>query len=151
MGVVEPAADAAPKTERDWTKISAMVTSLTALGALIFTGLSLQSSNHQNWISEQGQITDRYARSVEELGSKSLDVRLGGIYALERLAHDSPGDKETIVSVLSAFARSDSTDAGAKLSKGAVPGYLGRKPDLEQPSPCFTCSGGQENAMTCEV
>jgi hypothetical protein len=29
------------------------------------------------------QVTDRYAKAVEQLGNLSLDVRLGGIYVLE--------------------------------------------------------------------
>ena len=35
-------------------------------------------------ITEQGQVTDRYSKVVEQLGSDKLDVRIGGIYALER-------------------------------------------------------------------
>jgi len=37
-------------------------------------------------LTEQGQITDRYTKAVEQLGSDKLDVRIGGIYALERIA-----------------------------------------------------------------
>ena len=33
-------------------------------------------------VTEQGQITDRYTKAIEQLGSDKLDVRLGGIYAL---------------------------------------------------------------------
>jgi hypothetical protein len=42
-------------------------------------------------LSRESQIADRFTRAVEQLGNRdALDVRLGGIYALERLAHDSP-------------------------------------------------------------
>ena len=51
-------------------------------------------------------MTDRYTKSIEQLGSDKLDVRLGGIYALERIARDSPGDRVTIGEVLTAFIRS---------------------------------------------
>jgi hypothetical protein len=57
-------------------------------------------------LSEQGHVTDRLAKAVEQLGSASLEVRLGGIYALERIAVDSPRDHGTAVEVLSAFVRS---------------------------------------------
>ncbi len=57
-------------------------------------------------LSEQGHVTDRMAKAVEQLGSTSLEVRLGGIYGLERLAVDSPRDHNTTVEVLSAFVRS---------------------------------------------
>jgi hypothetical protein len=58
-------------------------------------------------VTEQGHLTDRYAKAIEHLGSATIDVRLGGIYALERIAHDSPRvqDQATIVEVLSAFVR----------------------------------------------
>jgi hypothetical protein len=35
-------------------------------------------------------VTDRYAKAIEQLGSGRLDVCIGGIYALERIAHESP-------------------------------------------------------------
>jgi hypothetical protein len=40
-------------------------------------------------LTEQGQVADRYSKAIEQLGSdKGLDVRIGGIYALERIARD---------------------------------------------------------------
>lgn len=50
-------------------------------------------------INREGQITERYTRAVEQLGAagddgqEKIEVQLGGIYALERLAHDSPHDR----------------------------------------------------------
>jgi len=35
-------------------------------------------------VTEEGKLTDRFSKAVELLGSDKLDVRLGGIYALER-------------------------------------------------------------------
>lgn len=56
-------------------------------------------------MTEQGQFTDRFGKAVEQLGSEKLDIRLGGIYALERLARDSPRDYWTTMEVLAAFLR----------------------------------------------
>jgi hypothetical protein len=56
-------------------------------------------------ISREGQITERFSRAIEQLGSDKKDVRLGGIYTLERVARDSPGDRRTIQSVLGAYVR----------------------------------------------
>lgn len=51
-------------------------------------------------------ITDRFIRAVEQLGNRdSLDVRLGGIYALERIARDSRKDYWTVMEVLTAYVR----------------------------------------------
>jgi hypothetical protein len=82
---------------------------LAAVGALIFTWVSISATtdatNHQLQITEQGQITDRYNAAVTNLGSLSVDVRLGGIYALQRIMQDSSRDQPTVVAVLSAFVR----------------------------------------------
>jgi hypothetical protein len=56
-------------------------------------------------ITREGQITDRYTKAVDQLGSEHLDVRVGGIYALERIARDSPDDRATIEEVLTAYVR----------------------------------------------
>jgi Pentapeptide repeats (8 copies) len=56
-------------------------------------------------ISREGQITERFSRAIEQLGSGKEDVRLGGIYTLERVARDSPGDRRTVQSVLGAYVR----------------------------------------------
>ena len=56
-------------------------------------------------VTREGQLTDRYTKAVDQLGSDHLDVRVGGIYALERIARDSPPDRATIEEVLTAYVR----------------------------------------------
>ena len=62
-------------------------------------------------VAEQGHITDRYTKAIEQLGALNADnkpnveVRLGAIYALERIAFDSPRDQWTIMEVLTAYVR----------------------------------------------
>ncbi|WP_309117468.1 pentapeptide repeat-containing protein [Saccharothrix sp.] len=68
---------------------------------MYFTGRSLEATR-------QGQLTDRFTKAVDQLdrtGTDHLQARLGAIYALERLARDSPRDHPTVVEVLSAFIR----------------------------------------------
>jgi uncharacterized protein YjbI with pentapeptide repeats len=69
-----------------------------AFGGLVFTGRTYL-------LSRSGQFTDRYSKAVEQLGDDELEVRLGGIYALERLMADSPRDQPTILEVLCAWVR----------------------------------------------
>jgi uncharacterized protein YjbI with pentapeptide repeats len=60
-------------------------------------------------VAQEGQITERFTRAVDQLGQPGpdrLDVRLGGIYALERIAHDSPTHRLAVVEILTAFIRS---------------------------------------------
>jgi hypothetical protein len=56
-------------------------------------------------LAREGQITDRFTRAINHLGNEELDVRLGGIYALVRIAHDSPPDQEAITEILAAYIR----------------------------------------------
>jgi uncharacterized protein YjbI with pentapeptide repeats len=56
-------------------------------------------------VTERGQITERFNKAIDHLGSDKLDLRLGGIYALERIAKDSDDDRDTIAEVLTAFVR----------------------------------------------
>jgi hypothetical protein len=57
-------------------------------------------SSQQLKISEQGQITERFTRAIEQLASDKLDVRIGGVYGLERLAADSAVDTGIITEIL---------------------------------------------------
>jgi uncharacterized protein YjbI with pentapeptide repeats len=54
-------------------------------------------------------ITERFSKAVEQLGSDKLEVRLGGIYALERIAYDSDRDHWTIMEVLTSFIQEKSS------------------------------------------
>ncbi|MFG1711315.1 pentapeptide repeat-containing protein [Nonomuraea sp. M3C6] len=67
-------------------------------GGLIYTARTLETT-------QEGQITDRYTKAVEQLASLAPDVRLGAIYALERIGLDSPRDRETIVNLLTTYVR----------------------------------------------
>jgi hypothetical protein len=59
----------------------------------------------QAQVNREGQITERFTRAVDQLGSDSIDVRIGGIYALERVAKNSREDRPQIQYILGAFVR----------------------------------------------
>lgn len=67
-----------------------------------------KETNEQLRIARDGQLTERFTRAVDQLGNENLDVRLGGIYALDRIARDSEADMPTVVKVLAAFVRGHS-------------------------------------------
>jgi hypothetical protein len=94
-----------------WPKLAAIATALTAVAALWFSAKSLGSTEKQYSLSEQGQVTDRFTKAVEQLGSDKVDVRLGGIYSLERLARNSRTDRTLIFEVLSAYVRTHARPA----------------------------------------
>ena len=56
-------------------------------------------------VAQEGQVTERFSRAIDHLGNDSLDVRLGAIYALERIARDSSQDHGPIMEILTAYVR----------------------------------------------
>ena len=63
-------------------------------------------AERQSETAQRSLLNERYQKGAEMLGSEVLSVRLGGIYALARLAREHPGDYHTqIMSLLCAFAR----------------------------------------------
>jgi uncharacterized protein YjbI with pentapeptide repeats len=88
-----------------WLTLAQLLTSIATVAALLFTAQSLRATHDQIGLTEQGQLTDRFSRAIEQLGSDKPDIRLGGIYALERLAWDSTRDHSTVMEVLTAFIR----------------------------------------------
>ena len=65
-------------------------------------------------VSQEGQITERFTRAVEQLGAidkegnPAIEIRLGGIYALERIANESEKDYWPIMEILTAYVRKNS-------------------------------------------
>lgn len=64
-----------------------------------------RASDRQARTGEQGHITDRFNKAVEQLGNTAGPVRLGAIYALERISRDSPRDHWTVMETLMAYVR----------------------------------------------
>ena len=63
-------------------------------------------AQQQSETAQRGLLNERYQKGAEMLGSKVLPVRLGGIYALARLAREHPGDYHTqIMSLFCALVR----------------------------------------------
>jgi hypothetical protein len=108
------------------SSMSTAIVALGAVGALVFTSITARAAQQHAALAEQGQITDRYTRAVDQIvqqGAEHLQVRLGGIYALERITRDSPRDQPTIVEVLSAFIRTTlpKPDGAGKCPRQALP------------------------------
>jgi hypothetical protein len=76
-----------------------------AFAAAIGAGITLWYTRKTYLDSRDRQITDRYSHAVDQLASAHPAAQLGGVYALERIAGDSPRDRRMIVYVLGAFIR----------------------------------------------
>jgi hypothetical protein len=65
----------------------------------------IRAIERQVLVAQEGQITERFTRAIEQLGSDKMEIRLGGIYALERIANDSDNDYWPIIETLTAYVR----------------------------------------------
>jgi hypothetical protein len=89
---------------------------LVALGGILVAVQQLQTDREQFRddrqqlreqiaLTRQGQVADRFGAAVNQLGSAKVEVRLGGIYGLERIAEESSSTRLQAFEVLAAFIR----------------------------------------------
>lgn len=74
---------------------------LVGLGAVV--ALLYTARNYQ--LTRRGQVTDRFIKALERLGSDEMYVRLGGVLALEQIIQDAPEQATHAAQVLQAFIR----------------------------------------------
>ena len=115
MWLLAIASHAKPGTDRANARLDAVRTGLAAgagAGAAVGLMLAFRRQHHQEIATDltdrdatERRITELYTKAVEQLGSDKAPVRLGGLYALERLAQDNPAHRQTIVNVICAYLR----------------------------------------------
>ncbi|AKB82512.1 hypothetical protein MSBR3_1934 [Methanosarcina barkeri 3] len=91
---------------------------LISIFAQIFGGIAVLIGIYFAWgnltTAREGQITERFTRAVNQLGAidqsgnPAIEIRLGGIYALERIADRSGKDYWPIMEILTAYIRKNS-------------------------------------------
>ena len=120
-----PARGPRPWTARDTARgrVLALGAGLLATGALLFTARRFV-------LSRDGQVTVRYATAREQLGCEKVDVRIGGIHALERVARDSPGDHPAVMEMLAAFIRERSREQWPPPDPGGQARQRSLRPDV---------------------
>ncbi len=80
------------------------------LGSLAYNGWRyLRRTDEQFQHANTRRVTDRFSQAIAHLASEKMEVRLGGIYTLERLAQDSPSEYWLTIEILTAFVRERST------------------------------------------
>lgn len=133
-----------PKDRKDLVLTLAQILGGTALlSGLYFTWRTLQ-------VNRQGQITERFTRAIDQLGStnllgerriRQLEIRLGGIYALEQIAKEAKEYYWPIMEILTAYVREvakDRTAPGVDIDIQATMTVLGRRTGpfgAEEPEP----------------
>ncbi|MER7369354.1 pentapeptide repeat-containing protein [Nonomuraea wenchangensis] len=107
--------DTVPAAEQISARIEAVRTALAAgagVGAAVTLLLAVRRQRHQELTAAHGthdaaerRVTELYTKAAEQLGNAQAPVRLAGLYALERLAQDTPVLRQTIVDVICAYLR----------------------------------------------
>ncbi|MFH8379295.1 pentapeptide repeat-containing protein [Streptomyces cyaneofuscatus] len=106
----------------DWARrielVTVVVAAVVAVVGLWYSNVQTRQTNEQaredRALAKEGQITDRYTAAVGNLGEDKMDVRLGGIYALQRIMQDSRRDHPTIANVLATYIRTHTTKPPGK-------------------------------------
>src|SRR5687768_3945946 len=94
-----------------WTAIVQAAGGAALLVGLLFTARNLRATQEKLDIDRQGQLTNRFIQATGQLGAElkggqpNIEVRLGGIYALNRISNDWPKDYWPITDVLTAYVR----------------------------------------------
>ncbi|WP_310486807.1 pentapeptide repeat-containing protein [Chamaesiphon sp. VAR_69_metabat_338] len=114
------------------------------LGGLAYTAWNyLRRTDGQFQQSQQRLITDRFSQAIAHLASDKLEIRLGGIYTLERLAQESEEDYWLTIEVLTAFVRERSATRETTVNPP-----LGGNPPANNPDRSLTIVGGSEVAAS---
>ncbi|MDG9712637.1 pentapeptide repeat-containing protein [Streptomyces sp. DH10] len=119
---------APPGRERTQQRTDVVRTALAAgagVGAAITVLLAFRRQHHHEMATKQTEhdanerrVTELYTKAVEQLGSSQAPVRLGGLYALERLGQTAPDHRQTIVDVICAYLRMPFTPPTAPSQQG---------------------------------
>ena len=122
----DPAWQPRPLAARDAARgrLLALGAGLLAAGALVVTARSRARSR-------AGQLAGRYALALEQLGCEELDVRIGGIRALERVARDSPGHHPAVMGMLADFIRERSGPPRPPPGPGRQAPEPSQRPDVQ--------------------
>ncbi|PSB58409.1 pentapeptide repeat-containing protein [Chamaesiphon polymorphus] len=87
------------------------------LGSLAYVGWHyLRRTNEHFHHANERLITDRFSQAISHLASDKMEIRLGGIYTLERLAQESAADYWLTIEVLTAFVRERSPASDAQIA-----------------------------------
>ncbi len=121
-----------------------LITAIGGLVGAPLALIRVFTTERQTKAAEEGLITDRITKAVDGLGSEktviapaldpegnpgrdkngnmatnertvpNLEVRIGAIYALERISQDSPRDHVQIMEILCAYVRENAPASGAR-------------------------------------
>ena len=127
--------------------IALVAAGLIALPLAIWRGVVAE---RQASTAQQGLLNERYQKGAEMLGSEVLSVRLGGIYALQRLAEEYPEHYHIqIKRLFCAFVRLPTKDQSLEAGQVVIePGtLLGIRQDVAAVMQAIGCRAESQIAL----
>ncbi len=88
----------------------AVIGYIIAIARNIISDNQNKVADEQNRINERGRITESIGQAITQIGAfngekPNIEVRLGGLYSLQRIMYDSQRDALSIVKILYAYVR----------------------------------------------
>ncbi|NUP53117.1 MAG: pentapeptide repeat-containing protein [Catenulispora sp.] len=118
---------------------NARTTILQSLAGLVVLAGAV-ATWRQVHVNREGQITERFTRAVDQLGNANVDVRIGAMYALERISRNSEADRDAILFLLGSYIRNHTPwavgapggpDHPSATVDMALPWMRNRHPDIQ--------------------
>jgi hypothetical protein len=127
-----------------WGKYHANREDLTPIATLVGGGFAawvalrqvrIAADRHaaQTDADRQRRITESFSTAIEQLGSDKIEVRLGGIYTLERVSRESPNRYWPVMETLTAFVREQARWKDSGASETIAPFYEEQETDTPRP------------------
>lgn len=85
--------------------ILVFLTVYVSLQNISITQENLKVAQQNLILTQEKQVTERFSKAIEMLGNQNIHVRIGAIYALERIANDSDKDYRQVMEILTAYVR----------------------------------------------
>jgi uncharacterized protein YjbI with pentapeptide repeats len=109
------------------TNREAVVPLMTGIGGIIALAVAFGQfktarlrHEEQTRADLQRRMTESFSKAVEQLGSDKLEVRLGGIYAMEQIAKESLSRSWTVIETLTGFVRERARWKEAEMDEDSV-------------------------------
>ena len=136
LNVMPLAASASGAASQSSVVVAIIVAAIGAVATFVVGFLNFRRGGQQLTLAISSQMTDRFTKAIDQLGSENPAVRIGGIFALERIARDSLKDQgaqytlQSIAYTLATFVR-ESQPSAAIQESSYVPMLKIRAPDVQ--------------------
>jgi len=89
--------------------ILAIISVVFGIISIVFIGINISAIRNQNDYAISSERNERFKNSIDQLGSESNAIVLGGIYTLHRIAKEDESYRENVFNILCSYVRDVTT------------------------------------------